>query len=70
MNEDTEVTNFGEHLAYRVSQELFYDIYAPPRVLAGKNLPGIGLHAVLEENSVPQTEDIVHVITEIMAQEP
>jgi 2-oxoisovalerate dehydrogenase E1 component beta subunit len=70
LNEDTEVTNFGEHLAYRVSQELFYHIYAPPKVLAGKNLPGIGLHPVLEENSVPQVEDIVHAIREIMSQDP
>ncbi len=70
LNEDTEVTNFGEHLAYRVSQELFYHIYAPPKVLAGKNLPGIGLHAILEENSVPQVEDIVHAVQELMAQEP
>jgi 2-oxoisovalerate dehydrogenase E1 component beta subunit len=70
LNEDTEVTNFGEHLAYRVSQELFYHIYAPPKVLAGKNLPGIGLHAVLEENSVPQVEDIVHAVQEIVAQQP
>jgi len=70
LNEDTEVTNFGEHLATRVTEELFYHIYAPPRVLAGKNLPGIGLHPILEENSVPQVEDIVHTITDVMTQEP
>lgn len=70
LNEDTEVTNFGEHLAYRVNTELFYHIYAPAKVLAGKNLPGIGLHPALEENSVPQTEDVVHAIQELMAQEP
>jgi 2-oxoisovalerate dehydrogenase E1 component beta subunit len=70
LNEDTEVTNFGEHLAYRVTQELFYSIYAAPRVLAGKNLPGIGLHPVLEENSVPQAEDVVHAIQELISQEP
>lgn len=70
LNEDTEVTNFGEHLAYRVTQELFYNIYAPPKVLAGKNLPGIGLHPALEENSVPQVEDVIHAIDDLMAQEP
>ncbi len=58
VNEDTEVTNFAEHLAYRVTSELFYHLDAPPRVLAGKNLPGIGLHPNLEENSVPQNHDI------------
>lgn len=70
LNEDTEVTNFGEHLAYRTAQELFYHIYAPPKVLAGKNLPGIGLHASLEESSVPQVEDIVHAVRELLTQEP
>jgi 2-oxoisovalerate dehydrogenase E1 component beta subunit len=70
VNEDTEVTNFAEHLAYRVSQELFYEIMAPPRVLAGKNLPGIGLHPVLEENSVPQTHDIERVVREVLAEVP
>jgi 2-oxoisovalerate dehydrogenase E1 component beta subunit len=70
VNEDTEVTNFAEHLSYRVSQELFYEIHAPPRVLAGKNLPGIGLHPTLEENSVPQTHDIERVIREVLAEVP
>lgn len=70
LNEDTEVTNFGEHLAYRTTQELFYHLMAAPRVLAGKNLPGIGLHPVLEENSVPQIEDIVHTIRDVLAEVP
>lgn len=70
LNEDTEVTNFGEHLAYRATQELFYHLHAAPKVLAGKNLPGIGLHPVFEENSVPQEHDIVAAIEELMATEP
>lgn len=70
LNEDTEVTNFGEHLAYRTTQELFYHLMAAPRVLAGKNLPGIGLHPVLEENSVPQVEDIVHAVREVTSEVP
>jgi 2-oxoisovalerate dehydrogenase E1 component beta subunit len=70
VNEDTEVTNFAEHLAYRVTQELFYELDAAPRVLAGKNLPGIGLHANLEENSVPQTTDIERAISEILLETP
>ena len=65
VNEDTEVTNFGEHLAYRVTQELFYDLLAPPRVLAAKNLPGIGLHPHLEESTVPQVDDIRRAILEL-----
>ncbi len=70
VNEDTEVTNFGEHLSYRVTQELFYELMARPRVLAGKNLPGIGLHPNLEEASVPHLEDIVHEAREVLMEVP
>lgn len=70
LNEDTEVTNFGEHLVYRTVQELFYELHAKPRVVAGKNLPGIGLHPHLEEASVPQKEDIKRNILEILEEEP
>jgi 2-oxoisovalerate dehydrogenase E1 component beta subunit len=70
LNEDTEVTNFGEHLVYRTVQELFYELHAKPRVVAGKNLPGIGLHPNLEEASVPQKEDIKRNILEILEEEP
>ena len=70
VNEDTEVTNFAEHLAYRVSEELFYSLYAPPRVLAGKNVPGIGLHPNLERATVPQEKDIALAIKELLATAP
>ena len=70
VNEDTEVTNFGEHLAYRATRELFYQLDAPPRVLAGKNLPGIGLHPNLEDNSVPQGHEIELAIRELIAEQP
>lgn len=70
VNEDTEVTNFGEHLSYRVTQELFYELMARPRVLAGKNLPGIGLHANLEDASVPQAHEIESEIRELVAEVP
>ena len=70
VNEDTEVTNFGEHLAYRVVQELFYQLLARPRVIVGKNLPGIGLHPNLEDNSVPQKHEILDSIREIISEVP
>lgn len=70
VNEDTEVTNFGEHLAYRTTQELFYELMARPRVLAGKNVPGIGLHPNLERNSVPQLSDIEEAVREVIAEVP
>ena len=70
VNEDTEVTNFAEHLSYRVTQELFYDLLARPRVLAGKHLPGIGLNPNLENASVPQYEDIRSEVQELLAEVP
>ena len=70
VNEDTEVTNFGEHLVYRCVQELFYHLLARPRVLAGKNLPGIGLHHSLEDVSVPQKAEIEREVREILAEVP
>ncbi len=67
VNEETEVTNFAEHLSYRVTtSDLFYRIYAPPKVLAGKNVPGIGLHPNLEESTVPYTEEIEREINEVL----
>ncbi|MFZ4404875.1 MAG: alpha-ketoacid dehydrogenase subunit beta [Pseudobdellovibrionaceae bacterium] len=70
VNEDTDVTNFAEHLAYRTVQELFYHLLARPKVLAGKHIPGIGLHANLEDNSVPQKSDILHAVLEVVQEEP
>lgn len=70
VNEDTDVTNFGEHLSYRVTTELFYHLMAAPKVLAGKNVPGIGLHPNLEDNSVPQKHEIESLIREICAEVP
>jgi 2-oxoisovalerate dehydrogenase E1 component beta subunit len=58
VNEDTEVTNFGEHLLRRVIDEHFYDLVVRPRVLAGKHVPGIGLNQVYEQNTVPQLGEI------------
>lgn len=70
VNEDTEVTNFGEHLVYRTVQELFYHLLARPQVIAGKNLPGIGLAAPLEDASVPQIHEIAQTIRNICSEEP
>jgi len=62
VNEDTEVTNFGEHLVRRVTEELFYELEAPPQMLAGVNTPGIGLAWNLEKSQVPQADDIEHKV--------
>ncbi len=58
VNEDTEVTNFGEHLLRRIIDEHFYDLAVRPRCLMGKHVPGIGLNQVYEQNTVPQLSHI------------
>ena len=70
INEDTEVTNFAEHLAYRVSTECFYQLHAAPKVLAGKHVPGVGLSEGLEKATVPQVTDIVHAIKTLLLEKP
>ena len=70
LNEDTEVTNFAEHLTYRTVTELFYELLARPRVLAGKQLPGVGLHPALEDASVPVIEDLRREILDLVAEIP
>jgi 2-oxoisovalerate dehydrogenase E1 component beta subunit len=68
VNEDTEVTNFGEHLLRRTVDELFYELEARPRLLAGAFVPGIGLADALEMASVPQLGDIAQAMRELAAE--
>ncbi len=70
VNEDTEVTNFGEHLLRRTVEELFYRLQAAPRLLAGKFVPGIGLADALELASVPQLSDITEAMQALAAEQP
>lgn len=70
VNEDTEITNFGEHLIRRVTEELFYELHAPPTLVAGKHLPGIGLADALEHASVPQKDDIKAAIVKLARHQP
>jgi 2-oxoisovalerate dehydrogenase E1 component beta subunit len=69
VNEDTEVTNFGEHLLRRVIDEHFYDLLVRPRVLAGKHVPGIGLNQVYEQNTVPQLPGIRTALRSLLTEE-
>ncbi len=69
VNEDTEVTNFGEHLLRRVIDEHFYDLLVRPRVLLGKHVPGIGLNQVYEQNSVPQQPQIKEAMRAVATEE-
>ena len=70
VNEDTEITNFGEHLIRRICDELFYELHAPPKLVAGAAIPGIGLADHLETASVPQKDSIKAAISELAAHEP
>jgi 2-oxoisovalerate dehydrogenase E1 component beta subunit len=68
VNEDTEITNFGEHLVRRTVDEHFYDLEARPRLLAGAFTPGVGLADTLEMASVPQLGSILETIREVAAE--
>jgi 2-oxoisovalerate dehydrogenase E1 component beta subunit len=70
LNEDTEVTNFGEHLLRRTVEELFYELEAPPKLLAGAHVPGIGLADALERASVPQVDQVAAALRDLARHEP
>ncbi|OFZ53887.1 MAG: 3-methyl-2-oxobutanoate dehydrogenase [Bdellovibrionales bacterium RIFOXYC1_FULL_54_43] len=69
VNEDTEVTNFGEHLIRRTIDEHFYDLQARPRLLAGAFTPGVGLADPLEMASVPQLGHILSAIRDVIEEQ-
>lgn len=66
LNEELEITNFGEHLIRRTVEELFYDLEARPKLLAGAHIPGIGLADALEMASVPQLGHILECVREVV----
>jgi 2-oxoisovalerate dehydrogenase E1 component beta subunit len=66
VNEDTEVTNFGEHLLRRIVEEHFYDLVVKPRIVQGKHLPGVGLNQVYESNTVPQANHVREALQELV----
>ena len=66
-NEDTEVSNFGEHLLRRIIDEHFYDLLVKPVLLTGKHVPGIGLNQVYETNTVPQQGSIREAMRRLAA---
>ncbi|MCS6856435.1 MAG: alpha-ketoacid dehydrogenase subunit beta [Sandaracinaceae bacterium] len=66
LNEDTEVTNFGEHLLRRTVESLWRHLDAPPLLEAGKHVPGIGLADELEEASVPGLASIEAAVRRLL----
>lgn len=65
LNEDTEITNFGEHLIRRACEELFGELRVAPRLHAGAHVPGVGLADPLENASVPTLESTLDAIRDI-----
>ena len=68
VNEETEITNFAEHLLRRTVDEMFYELAVRPRLLAGKAVPGIGLSPVLEYASVPQKSDVKRAVLNLLSE--
>jgi 2-oxoisovalerate dehydrogenase E1 component beta subunit len=66
VNEDTEITNFGEHLIRRTVEELWDALKTPPILEAGKHVPGVGLAESLENASVPGYDSVVAAIGRAM----
>ena len=61
---------FLEELLRRTVEELFYHLEAPPRLLAGAFVPGIGLADNLEMASVPQLPSIRDTIRQLAHEQP
>ncbi|MCB1198593.1 MAG: alpha-ketoacid dehydrogenase subunit beta [Deltaproteobacteria bacterium] len=66
VNEDTEVTNYGEHIIRKITEQCFYHLQASPKLLAGANTPGIGLAPTLEEAQVPQYAHIEKAMIDLI----
>jgi len=69
VNEETEISNFGEHLIRRCVDEMFYELAVAPKLLCGKAIPGIGLNPGLEFNSVPQKEDVEKAFQSLLSEQ-
>ena len=65
VNEDTEVTNYGEHVLRKVIDQAFGELEVAPVLLAGQNVPGIGMAWTLEAASVPQQPDVERAMRQL-----
>ena len=68
VNEDTEITNFGEHLIRRIVEELFYELHAR-RACSPARTSRASASAHLEKASVPQPQDVENAMR-ALATEP
>jgi 2-oxoisovalerate dehydrogenase E1 component beta subunit len=46
-------------------EELFYELHAPPKLIAGAHVPGVGLADNLERASVPQLDQVIAAMREL-----
>jgi 2-oxoisovalerate dehydrogenase E1 component len=65
-HEDTLFSGFGAEIAAQVAEHCFQDLDSPVRRLAAKHVP-IGFSPVLEETTLPQNEDVLNAIRELLA---
>ncbi|MEZ4443036.1 MAG: transketolase C-terminal domain-containing protein [Polyangiaceae bacterium] len=65
VNEDTEITNFGEHLMRITTERLFERLDVPPALHAGAHLPGVGLAETLENASIPTATSVTEAIRDL-----
>ena len=49
---------------------MFYSLYAPPKVVAGYNIPGVGLAPPIEDFTIPNSDRIEKAMAELLRQEP
>ena len=66
VDEDSEVTNYGEHILRRITEDCFYHLEAPPTLLAAAHVPGVGLAETLEAATIPQLSDILASIKSLV----
>ena len=64
VNEDSSMTNFGEHLMRVVHEAL---PATRMRLLAARHLPGVGLSQVLEDHTIPTAADILRAVEDLLA---
>ena len=68
VNEDSEITNFGEHLLRRAIDDAFYELECRPRGLFADAVPGVGLHPNYESDTIPQADAVERAIYELVTE--
>ena len=64
-HEDQLTCGFGAELGSRIADELFDCLDAPVKRVAALDCP-VGYHPILEEQVLPQTNDILKAIQEVV----